>query len=528
MDRPTNAHSFRSSVYSTTGMCATSQPLATLAGVETLKKGGTAADAAICMLNTLAVVEPFMTGLGGDMFGIYYDASKDEISGLNSSGQSPLGLNIELLSANGYKEMPVYGPLTITVPGYLSGIKAIYNKYGRLDWESLFQYAIDYAENGFPVSEIIAYEWHRERNLLRSYKNTAELYLPNERTPKPGDIFINKPLASTLKKIAEKGIDTFYQGPMCDQICNAMSACGSPLSMEDMSAFSPEWVKPLSINYNGIDVYELPPNCQGIAVLEMLNLISDYNIEEMGLNSSDYIHLMTEAKKFSFHDRDTKIGDPMFRDEDFRSLLSPQHVRSFKNRFDSSLAVDFSCETHSSNTVYVVAVDENRNVASFISSIFDHFGSGIVAGDTGILMQNRGCSFILDEDHPNGLKPGKRPLHTIIPSMVFKNEKPEFAFGVMGGHMQPQGHVQILNNLYRFNLGVQESSDQPRFFHDGKELFIEPGISKHVKRELVAKGHKIGHDVDVFGGYQGIWIDWYRGVLIGGSDLRKDGCAIGY
>jgi gamma-glutamyltranspeptidase/glutathione hydrolase len=509
-------------------MCATSQPLATLAGIEILKKGGTAADAAICMLNTLSVVEPFMNGLGGDMFGIYFDASKGELSGLNSSGQSPAGLNIEWMSSNNYKKMPIYGPLTITVPGFLSGIYSIYQKFGRLDWQDLFQHAIAYAENGFPVSEIIAYEWRRERKLLKNNKKISEIYLPKGRTPKPGDIFVNKPLSSTLTKIAREGITTFYQGRICEQICNAMSDCGSPLTMEDMSAFSPEWVKPISINYKGIDVYELPPNCQGITVLEMLNLIADYNIEEMGLNSSDYIHLMTEAKKFSFYDRDTKIGDPLFSEGDFDWLLASQHVQSFRKQFNPLHTTDYSHASHSSNTVYAVAVDQNRNVASFISSIFEHFGSGIVAGDTGILMQNRGCSFILDENHPNGLKPGKRPLHTIIPSIVFKNQKPEFAFGVMGGHMQPQGHVQILNNLYRFDLGVQESSDQPRFFHDGKELFLEPGISHHVKRELVAKGHKIGYDVDVFGGYQGIWIDSSRGVLVGGSDLRKDGCAIGY
>ena len=528
MDRPANTNSYRSAVYATKGMCATSQPLATLAGVEILKKGGSAADAAIGMLTTLSVVEPFMNGLGGDMFGLYFDASNDKLIGLNASGPSPSGLSTEFLFSKGYNTMPVYGPLTITIPGALAGINAMYEKFGKLAWEDLFQHAIAYAENGFPVSEIIAYEWNNQKKLLKNNKKTAELYLPNGKAPNSGDIFINKPLASTLAGIAREGINIFYQGSICEEICKSMSNIGSPLSMEDMRAFSPDWVEPISVNYMGRDVYELPPNCQGITVLEMLNLLNGFKIEEMGLNSCDYIHLLTEAKKFAFLDRDTQIGDPIYTTNDFNQLLAPQRVQMFRKQFDPSLASNYTHEPLSSNTVYAVAVDENQNIASFISSIFDLFGSGIIAGNTGILMQNRGSSFNLDEDHQNCLKPGKRPLHTIIPAMVFKDKKPEFAFGVMGGHMQPQGHVQILNNLYQFDMGVQEASDQPRFFHDGKELCLESGISHQVKRELSERGHKIGQQFDVFGGYQGILIDASKGILTGGSDLRKDGCVIGY
>ena len=528
MDRPAITNSYRSAVYATRGMCATSQPLATLAGVEILKQGGSAADAAISMLATLAVVEPHMNGLGGDMFGLYFESGKNKLVGLNSSGPSPASLNLDLVLSKGYTTMPVYGPLPITVPGALAGLSVFYERFGKLSWEDLFQKAIEYAETGFPLSEIISYEWHCETILLKQCKETAALYLPNERAPKTGEIFINKPLARTLRKVAREGITTFYRGEIGENICQAMSACGCPLSMEDLSNFSPDWVEPVSIDYKGRKVFELPPNCQGITVLEMLSLLDGFNLEAMGHNTSEYIHTMVEAKKFAFFDRDTKLGDPRFTEQNVHNLISAQNAQRFRNQFDPSRQSSFCHTDLPSDTVYVVAVDENRNIASFISSIFESFGSGIVAGDTGILMQNRGSSFTLDEDHPNGLKPGKRPLHTIIPAMVFKDQKPEFAFGVMGGHMQPQGHVQILNNLYIFGLGIQEVSDQPRFFHDGKALCLESGIPHKVKRELIDRGHKIHHQIGVFGGYQGIWLDRADGKLIGGSDLRKDGCAIGY
>jgi len=260
----------------------------------------------------------------------------------------------------------------------------------------------------------------------------------------------------------------------------------------------------------------------------MLALLKEFDLAEMGLNTSKYIHTLTEVKKFAFYDRDTRVGDPRFTVLDFDALVSSDRIEAFKKRFDPWRASELTHQSPPSNTVYVVAVDKDRNVASVISSIFDYFGSGIVAGATGILMQNRGSLFSLQPGHPNCLAPGKRPLHTIIPAMVFKDGTPQLAFGVMGGHMQPQGHVQILNNIFLFGLGVQEASDQPRFFHDGNELCLESAISHQIRRELMQRGHKIGVQHDVFGGFQGIWIDTRSGVLVGGSDLRKDGCAIGY
>lgn len=528
MDRPTVTTSHRSAVYSTQGMCSTSQPLATLAGVEILRSGGTAADAAICMLNTLSVVEPFMNGFGGDMFGLYFDAAKEELVGLNSSGPAPVELNVEKVLKKGHEVMPTYGPLTITVPGALAGLAAFHERYGEKAWEDLFHSAITYAEGGFPVSEIISYQWASATPLLKQNRETAAIYLPDGKAPDPGDLFINKALANTLKKVAKEGAGVFYQGELSEKICQIMAQYGSPLSVDDMKTFTPEWVSPLSIPYEDHEIFELPPNCQGITVLEMLRILEEFDLAGMGLNTSEYIHTVAEAKKFAFFDRDTKLGDPRFSEMDYRYLLSDDRANLFKERFDPKRASVIGNNTIPSSTVYVVAVDKDKNVASFISSIFEYFGSGIVAGDTGIIMQSRGSLFTLDKRHPNCLEPGKRPLHTIIPSMVFKGGKPQFAFGVMGGHMQPQGHVQILNNIFVFGLGVQEASDQPRFFHDGIELYLEYAFPYKVRRELLERGHKIGVQGDVFGGFQGIRIDHCNGVLTGGSDLRKDGCAIGY
>ena len=528
MDRPARNSGIRSSVYATKGMCATSQPLATLAGVDILKLGGSAADAAIAMLNTLTVVEPHMNGLGGDMFGLYYDSSKKELTGLNSSGPAPMGLSIDLMLSKGHKTMPEYGPLTITVPGALSGLATFHERYGRLSWKDLFQHAIDYADNGFPVSEIVSNEWLSEIQLLKQNEKARKLFLPNGKSLRPGEIFFNKPLAGTLKNIAREGKTAFYQGAIGEQICQAMSACGSPLTMEDLSNFSSEWVEPISTVYKNREVFELPPNSQGITALEMLNMINDFDLEAMGLNTSAYIHALVEAKKYAFFDRDTKVCDPAFMKNDFQQMLSAQNTQLFRKQFDPMHASVVDHDHLPCDTVYVVAVDKDRNIASFISSIYDYFGSGIMAGDTGVLMQNRGSLFVLDKDHPNCLMPGKRPLHTIIPAIVFNEGEPEFAFGVVGGHMQAQGHVQILNNLYVFGMGVQEASDQPRFYHDGEMLCLESGFPYTARRELIERGHKLGDQIGVFGGYQGIWLDHINGKLIGGSDLRKDGCAIGY
>jgi len=528
MDRPSTTKSYRSAVCSTQGMCATSQPLATLSGIEVLRNGGSAADAAICMLNTLTVVEPHMNGLGGDMFGLYFDSTTNELVGLNSSGSAPAGLNIEMVLSAGGKQMPTNGPLTITVPGALGGLVAFHQKYGKLSWEDLFHRAIEYAEGGFPVTEIISYQWNSVADFLQDQEKTAEFYLPYGRAPRLGEIFINRSLAKTLSMVAKKGSDTFYHGKLAKKICQAMADCGSPLSVQDLANFTPEWVTPMGVNYMGHDVYELPPNCQGVTVLAMLRAIEEFDLKGMGLNSSAYIHTLVEAKKFSYSDRDTKLGDPRFTNNDCSYFFSDERIASFRKTFDPQCASNLGSPDKGTDTVYVVAVDKDRNVASFISSIFEYFGSGIVAGDTGIIMQNRGSLFSLDRENANCLEPGKRPLHTIIPAMVLKDGRPQFAFGVMGGHMQPQGHVQIMNNIYAFGLGVQEASDQPRFFHNGIELCLESAIPYKTRRELIERGHKVGDQVDVYGGFQGIMIDHSNGVLIGGSDMRKDGCAIGY
>ncbi|MBW2121539.1 MAG: gamma-glutamyltransferase [Deltaproteobacteria bacterium] len=528
MDRPAETRSYRCAVYSAGGICATSQPLATLAGVEIMRKGGSAADAAISMLNTLTVVEPFMNGPGGDLFGLYFDSARKELVGLNSSGPAPAGLSVETVLARGFTTMPQSGPLTITVPGALAGLAAFHERYGRLPWERLFEAALGYAEAGFPVTEVISCQWRRAVPFLREHGGSALLYLPDGRAPLPGEVFVNRPLGATLSTVAREGVESFYKGELGERICSAMACHGSPLSIGDLRSFVPEWVEPISTEYRGREVYELPPNCQGITVLQMLKILEDFDLEAMGLNSPDYIHLLVEAKKFAFFDRDTRLGDPRFIGQGWTRLVSDERIGRFKNWFNPDRASTVQTSQSPSDTVYVVAVDRERNVASFISSIFSHFGSGLVAGDTGIIMQNRGSLFSMDRGNPNCLEPGKRPLHTIIPAMVLGDGRPELAFGVMGGHMQPQGHVQILNDLYVFGLGVQEACDEPRFFHDGTELHLESSIPYRTRQKLLARGHRIREAVDVFGGFQGVWLEPSGGVLIGGSDPRKDGCAIGY
>jgi gamma-glutamyltranspeptidase/glutathione hydrolase len=409
----------------------------------------------------------------------------------------------------------------------LAGLAAFHERYGNAAWGDLFHRAIEYAEGGFPVTEVISYEWKAAEPVLEQNKDTAEVYRPNGKTPGVGSVFVNKPLAKTLSKVANEGTETFYQGELGERICRAMAERGSPLSVQDMRSFAPEWVQPVSVHYRGHEVFELPPNSQGITVLEMLQILEGFDLRSMGLNSSDYIHTVAEAKKFAFLDRDTKLGDPRFAGDDWTQCLSPHTTSAFNKQFDPKRASNLVSPSSPSNTVYVVAVDEDRNVASFISSIFEEFGSGIVAGDTGILLQNRGSLFSLDRHSPNCLEPGKRPLHTIIPAMVLKDGEPRFAFGVMGGHMQPQGHVQILNNILVFGLGVQEACDASRFFHDGTDLCLESSIPYGTRRELLKRGHTLANRVDVFGGFQGIWIE-DSGVLCGGSETRKDGCAIGY
>lgn len=528
-DRPVTTKNARSVVRSRNGMVATSQPLAAAAGLEVLMKGGSAADAAVAMSAVLGVAEPFATSIGGDAFAIYWDGTKKELVGLNGSGRSAANIDAEKLKKQeGLTAMPLKGVHAITVPGAVDAWAALLERYGTMGLKELLQPAIRYAREGFPVSEIIAEQWFIYREALES-EEAKQVFLIDGKPPKAGDIFKNPDYAGSLELIAEKGRDVFYKGELAETICDCMRKLGGCLTPEDFRNHRPEWVRPIKTNYKGYDVYELPPNGQGAVVLEMLNILEGYDLKSLGHNMADYLHLIVEAKKAAFSDRAKYIADPAFNDLPTEKMISKAYAaeRRKKIDMDKAAAADF-WDLKSSDTVYLTAADRFGNVISFITSIYKAFGSGIVPEGTGIVMQNRGSLFSLKKGHFNYLEPAKRPLHTIIPAFVMKDGRPWFSFGVMGGDMQPQGHVQVLLNMIEFGMNVQEAGEAPRVCHSAQGVALEQGIPWQERVKLMGKGHSIISDFDIFGGYQGILIDPETGAFAGGSDDRRDGCALGY
>ncbi len=525
----------RSVVMGTRGMAAASQPLATLAGYKMLLKGGNAVDAAVAMVSALSVVEPYSVGLGGDAFALIYLAREKRLIGMNASGRAPYRATLQSFKERGIREIPERGILAVTVPGALQGWSQALERYGTLSLSEVFKDAMDYAENGFPVTEIIAGEWREVESLLLSSESSAQTYLIGDRAPRPGQIFINRDLARTYQKIVRDGIETFYGGEICDAIVNRSNQHQGLLSHQDFKDHLTTWVEPVSTEYRGYTIYELPPNCQGVTVLEMLNILEGYDIGSFGHNSPEYLHLLIEAKKAAFRDRDQFITDPEFEKIPVDPLLSKEYARKIREKIDMNKVAPpslFSSGRGASETVYVTAVDKERNAVSFISSLFMPFGSGIVVEGTGIILQNRGTSFSLAPKHFNRLSPHKRPMHTIIPGMVFKDGQFLMSFGVMGGDMQPQGHAQFLANLIDFRMNLQEAVDAPRVRHSkDREVYIEDGISEKTITALAKKGHQIltkVPEVNQVGGGQAIYFDRDQDVLLGASDRRKDGCAIGY
>jgi len=525
----------RSVAMGTKGMVAASQPLATLAGYKILGKGGNAVDAAVAMVSALSVVEPHSVGLGGDAFALIYLSNEKKLIGMNASGRSPYRADIKWFNENGMKEIPERGILSVTVPGALHGWASAVERYGTLSLGEIFEDAIRYAENGFPVTEIISGEWKEAEKLLLSHESSAKTYLIGGRSPQPGQIFVNQGLARTYKKIVQDGVETFYGGEISDAIVNYSNRNNGLLSNKDFKDHSTTWVDPISSDYRGHTVYELPPNGQGLTALEMLNILEGYEISRLGHNSSEYLHLLFEAKKAAFSDRDFFISDPDFEKIPVDQLLSKGYAAKLREKIDRKKAKapppsPLSIGNH--ETVYVTAVDKDRNAASFISSIYMHFGSGMVVDGTGIVLQNRGKSFSLDPKHFNRLLPHKRPMHTIIPGMVFRDGEFLMSFGVMGADMQPQGHVQFLVNLIDFKMNLQEAMDAPRGRHlQGMEVYLEDGIADEVASELRGKGHQIiraTSPINQVGGGQAIYLDRSQNVLLGASDRRKDGCALGY
>lgn len=563
-DRPVgNPHQSRSAVVAEHGIVATSHPLAAQVGLEVLKDGGTAADAAIATNAMLGLVEPMSCGIGGDLFVIYWDADSQKLYGLNASGRSPYKLTREVFEKKGLSQIPTEGPLAWSVPGCVDGWAELSERFGRLPFKRLLQPAIQYGEEGFPVSEIIAGYWRGAVDELKKWPDSAETYLPDGRAPKAGEIFKNPNLARTYRLIAEGGRDAFYEGPIAEEIVAFSEANGGYFSLKDFADHTSTWVEPVSTTYRGHRVWELPPNGQGIAALQILNLLEPYDIAAMGHNSADFIHLYTEAKKLAFADRATYYADPEFADVPREELISKEYADRRRKLIDESRASvqvePGDPQLVHGDTVYLTVVDKDRNCCSFIQSIYYGFGSKVVPGDLGFALQNRGALFALDEEHRNRLEPHKRPFHTIIPAMVTKGGKPTppsppsqggekggvgkpwLCFGVMGGAMQPQGHTQVLVNIIDHGMNVQEAGDAARVRHFGSqtptgepmdetggEIRVESGVSDAVIEELRRRGHRVERGRGGFGGYQGILIDWENGTLQGGSDPRKDGCAVGY
>jgi gamma-glutamyltranspeptidase/glutathione hydrolase len=523
-------------------MAATSQPLATAAAIRVLQQGGNAIDAAIAANAVLGVVEPMSCGIGGDLFAIVWDAKTRKLYGLNASGRAPYAATREVFAARGLAEIPTHGPMSWSVPGCVDGWEQLRGRFGTRPLSELLAPAIAYAEEGFTVSEIIAHDWQASAPALSPIPTSAACFLPGGKAPASGTVFRNPDLAHSLRLIAQDGRDAFYRGPIADAIVAYSGSVGGLFSRKDFEDHTSTWVDPVSTNYRGYDVWELPPNGQGIAVLQMLNLLEPYDLRSMGPQSAEALHLLIEAKKLAYEDRATYYADPVFSKVPVAQLISKEYAARRRSLIDPERANARPTpgEPGEADTIYMTVVDKDFNAVSLIQSNFSGFGSYHVPGNLGFPLQNRGCLFALDPNHANRLEPHKRPFHTIIPGFVTKDGQPWLSFGLMGGDMQAQGHAQVVTNMIDFGMDVQEAGDAPRFNHsgsseptgdrakDGGRVALESEIGPDVRRALEAKGHRIVNSRGGYGGYQAIRIDTERGVLIGGSDPRKDGAAMGY
>lgn len=535
----------RSAAVAKHGMVATSQPLAAQVGLDVLKSGGNAVDAAIAVNAMLGVVEPMSCGIGGDLFAIYWDAKSQEMFGLNASGRSPHSLSRDEFARRNITSIPFKGLLSWSVPGCVSGWDTLNTRFGTKSLAELLAPSIQTAEAGFPVTEVIAGYWKDSAEKLATWADSAETFLVDgQRAPLEGELFRNPRLANSYQLIADHGSQEFYQGSIAKRIVDFSQQQGGFFSLEDLSEHKDDWIDPVSTNYRGYDVWELPPSGQGIAALEILNLLEQYDLESMGSGSAAYWHLFIEAKKLAYADRAKYYADPDFEEIPVKELISKAYAQRQQKRINpDQAAADVTAGDpilQNGDTVYLTVVDKDRNCCSMIQSNFHGFGSYVTPGDLGFVMQNRGALFALDENHLNRFEPRKRPFHTIIPAMVTRNNQPWFCFGVMGGDMQPQGHVQVLINMLDFKMNVQAAGDAARVRHLGDAtptgdpaqgvgtVAVESGVSDHVIKELQQKGHNVVRSKGEFGGYQGIMIDWEAGILRGATESRKDGIAMGY
>jgi gamma-glutamyltranspeptidase/glutathione hydrolase len=542
-DRVTGAQFLsRSSVLAVHGMAATSQPLATQVALDILKSGGNAVDAAIAANAMLGLVEPTGNGLGGDLFAIIWDAKTQKLYGLNASGRSPKSLSRKWFIDNDYKNIPSYGPLPVSVPGVVDGWFMMHDKFGSQSMKKILAPAISYAKNGAPITQLISYYWDLSVPRLSKYPGFSEQYTINGQAPKEGQLWKNPNLANTLKTIAEDGRDAFYKGAIAHTIADYMKKNGGFLSYEDLASHHGQWIEPVSINYRGYDIWELPPNGQGIAALQILNVLEQYDIGEMQLDSAEYVHLFTEAKKVAFEDRAKFYADPDFNKIPVNQLIS----KSYAKKRAQLINLDKAGKSYPAgnpaleqgDTIYLTVADKFGNMVSLIQSNYRGMGSGMTPPGLGFILQDRGELFTLQENHFNTFEGGKRPFHTIIPAFITKDGKPWMSFGLMGGAMQPQGHAQIVVNMIDFGMDIQEAGDAARIHHTGSSeptgevmsnggiLNLESGFSYATIRTLMRMGHKVQFANGPYGGYQAIQI--INGVYWGASESRKDGQAAGY
>jgi gamma-glutamyltranspeptidase / glutathione hydrolase len=536
----------RSVVWAPHGMVCASQPLAVQAGLDVLKEGGTAVDAAIAVNACLGLMEPTANGLGGDLFAIVWDPKTGKVVGLNASGRAPLALTVDKVKPLPDGTIPLYSPFSWTVPGTCDGWFTLHARYGKLPMKRLLAPAIGYAENGFPLSPVIAEDWGRGAARNKDMPGFAQVFMPGGHAPKEGETFRNPALAKTLRLLAEKGRDAYYKGPIAQELVRYSQANGGFFALEDFARHTSTWDEPVSTDYRGWTVWELPPNSQGIAALQMLNILENFDLKAMGRNSADFWHVMVEAKKLAFADRARYYADPAFAKVPVAELVSKAYARERAKLVDMqhTLLSDPAGDPAALNkreTTYLCAADANGMMVSLIQSNYTGFGSGYVVPELGFGLQDRGALFSLHDGHPNRLEPGKRPFQTIIPAFVTRDGKPLMAFGLMGGDMQPQGHAQVIVNLVDFGMNLQEAGDAMRFHHtgsseptgtvmtDGGELHLEDGLPPAVLDELRRRGHVLTPEpVGAYGGYQAIWRDPVTGMYAGATEKRKDGCAQGY
>ncbi len=535
----------RSVVYARHGMVAAAHPLAVEIGLDVLKRGGSAADAAIAVNAALGFLEPVSCGIGGDLFAIVWDAKTRKLYGLNASGRAPRALTADTVPPEPDGTVPLHTPYAWTVPGAVDGWFELHARFGRLPMKDLLAPTIRAAREGAPVPQGIAAAWERGGRAFRDKPGFSATFLPGGRAPREGEVFRNTGLARAYEAIAVGGRDAFYRGPIAEAIVAFSRRVGGFFSAEDLASHRSEWVEPVSTSYRGVTLHELPPNTQGVAALEMLNILEGFDLKGMGRDSAAFWHTMVEAKKLAFEDRARYLADPVFAKMPLDGLLSKEYARSLAKRIDPARAAMRIEMGHpplaAGDTTYLAVADAEGNMVSLIQSNYTGFGSGYVVEEWGFGLQDRGGLFSLQPGSPNRLEPGKRPFHTIVPAFVTRDGKPWIAFGVMGGDMQPQGHVQVLVNLVDFGMNLQEAGDAPRFYHTGSSeptgtlmttggvLHLESGVAAEVRRDLAVKGHRIvDANPAVFGGYQAVAVDPITGVYAGASESRKDGCAMGY